>query len=328
VNAFIIGAGFTKAVIPTSPLNSDLLDTLAKRKPSDSAAPVLRDRYKTDDIEIALTRLDCDIAQGAPESSADDNLLRQRIETELGDYFSSFSASEELMAQSPWLTHLVDDAFKSRDIVISLNYDCVLEGLLDCRGKWSPNCGYGCYFNHPLVCNDGFKKSAVAVLKIHGSASFTNTPIQNKPGASTLDFVFNERFFPRSAKNIDFGSARAKGPYLIAPSYVKVPKLKITYLMLDALAASTNANNLIIIGSALRPEDGILRLIVTHFLRQPSWQKRKIIIVDPSATSIGDRIKDYWVVNVSNQIVPIQAPLQDSVADLLKRIESNSVRGA
>jgi hypothetical protein len=87
--------------------------------------------------------------------------------------------------------------------------------------------------------------------------------------------------------------------------------------MLDALAASTNANNLIIIGSALRPEDGFLTLIVTNFLHQPSWERRKIIIVDPSANSIADRLKDYWVVNVSNQILAIQKPLQNSVADLL-----------
>ena len=314
MNAFIVGAGFTRAVIPTCPLNGDLLNTLAQRKANDSADAELRARYKTDDIEIALTRLDCDIAQRAPESSAKGMLLRQRMETELGNYFSLFSASE--VAQPPWLTQLVDDAFASGDIVISLNYDCVLEGLLDYRDKWSPNCGYGCYFNHPLVCSDDFKKSAVTVLKIHGSASFTNTPIQNKQGAMA-DFVFKEHFFPHSAKNIDFSWARAKGTYLIAPSYVKVPKLKITYLMLDALAASTNANNLIIIGSALRPEDGFLTLIVTNFLHQPSWERRKIIIVDPSANFIADRLKDYWVVNVSNQVLAIQKPLQTSVADLL-----------
>jgi hypothetical protein len=51
------------------------------------------------------------------------------------------------------------------------------------------------------------------------------------------------------------------------------------------------------------------------------WQRRKVIIVDPSANSIGDRIKEYWVVNVSGQIVPIEALLEDSVADLIKRIE-------
>jgi hypothetical protein len=140
VNTFIIGAGFTKAVFPDAPLNRDLLDALAG-KSTDSAAAVLRDTYKTDDIEIALTRLDSDIAvfQGERGSLAEDgHKLRRRIETELGNYFSSFLASEELLAQSPWLAQFVDGVFTSGDVVISLNYDCVLEGALDCRGKWSP----------------------------------------------------------------------------------------------------------------------------------------------------------------------------------------------
>jgi hypothetical protein len=318
VNAFIVGAGFTRAVFPSSPLNSELLEALAQKKPDDSAARVLLDRYKTNDIEIALTKLDCD-AQSPGPLGGESLGLRKRIEKELGDYFSSFCASQELMAQSPWLAHFVDDAFTRRDVVISLNYDCVLEGILDCGNKWSPKGGYGSYFNPPLVRN--VSKSPVAVLKIHGSASFRNVPIQNKADVSLVEFVINEHFFPRSGKNIDFGWKGAKGPYLIAPSYVKVPEQpKIVYLMLEALAASTKAKNLVIIGTALRPEDGFLTLIVTNFLHQPSRDSRKIIIVDPCANSIGDRIEDYWRVNVSKQIVPIQAPLQTSVVDLVRTL--------
>jgi hypothetical protein len=114
-----------------------------------------------------------------------------------------------------------------------------------------------------------------------------------KPEAHSVEFVVNERFFPRSGKNKDFGwrmKAAENHPHLIAPSYVKVPRLRISYLMLDALAASAKTQKLVIIGSALRPEDGFLTLIVTSFLHQPSWQTRGIIIVDPSATSIADRL--------------------------------------
>ena len=199
------------------------------------------------------------------------------------------------MTQSAWLTHLVDEAFMSGNVVISLNYDCVLEGALDCRGKWSPRGGYG--FENPLVTNNDFCTSPVTVLKIHGSASFRDVPYANKPEAHSVEFVVNERFFPRSGKNKDFGwrmKAAENHAHLIAPSYVKVPRLRISYLMLDALAASAKTQKLVIIGSALRPEDGFLTLIVTSFLHQPSWQTRRIIIVDPSATSIADRLGNYW----------------------------------
>jgi hypothetical protein len=58
---FIIGAGFTKAVFPNAPINRDLLAALAVASPN-SATVALRQRYDTQDIEIALTRLDVEIA--------------------------------------------------------------------------------------------------------------------------------------------------------------------------------------------------------------------------------------------------------------------------
>lgn len=323
VNTFIIGAGFTKAVFSDAPLNRNLLDTLAE-KSTDSAAAVLRDTYKTEDIEIALTRLDADIAVSQDEQGSlakDGCKLRRRIETELGNYFSSFLASEELLAKSPWLAQFIDGVFTSEDVVISLNYDCVLEGALDCRGKWSPKGGYGYPFDHALVRDDEFSKSPVTVLKIHGSASFAIAPYGDKPEASAVNFNFDERFFPRSAKNTHFGFGAGTGrPYLIAPSYVKIPTVEMTYLMLEALSASATATNLVIIGSALRPEDGFLTLILANFLRQPSWRTRKVFIVDPAANAICSRLKKFWGVNVSDQIIPIEERLEASVSLLVKSL--------
>lgn len=293
MNVFIVGAGFTKAVFPDAPLNGNLLQVLANKSPT-SASQILRDRYMSEDIEIALTKLDVDIA-----SSRDQYLheLRRHIESELADYFSSFFASEDLMTRSHWLVQLIDCAFLPEDVAISLNYDCVLEGALDCREKWSPNGGYGSSLDNPLASNDKPSKSPVTVLKIHGSANFVIAPYAGKSTTRAVSFDYDERFFPRSAKNMHFGYGAGTGTgrsYVIAPSYVKIPTVEISYLMLDALTASTNANNLIIIGSALRPEDSFLTLLITNFLRQPSWRSRKIIVVGPEAESISNRLKDYW----------------------------------
>ncbi|MGH9962601.1 MAG: hypothetical protein ACREBC_36720, partial [Pyrinomonadaceae bacterium] len=319
MNVFIVGAGFTKAIFPDAPLNRDLLRVLAV-KPSASASAALRDRYKTGDIEIALTKLDVDVALSQEEEL---RKLRGRIESELADYFGSFCASEDLIAQSQWLANLVDDVFSSGDVAISLNYDCVLEGALDCRGKWSPNGGYGSSLDNPLASNDRTSKSPVLVLKIHGSANFIIAPYVDKPTATAVNFDFDERFFPRSAKNTHFGYGAGTGKgYVIAPSYVKIPKVEISYLMLDALTASTHAKNLIIIGSALRPEDGFLTVLVTNFLHQPTWRSRKIVVVDPEAESLSNRLKNYWGVNVANQILPISDLLETSVARLLAAIRN------
>jgi hypothetical protein len=319
MNVFIIGAGFTKAIFPDAPLNRDLLWVLAVKSPA-SAVPALRDRYKTEDIEIALTKLDVDMALSQEEEL---RKLRGRIESELADYFSAFCASEDLTAQSRWSGNLVDDVFSSGDMAISLNYDCVLEGALDCRGKWLPNDGYGSVLDNPLASNGRILKSPVTVLKIHGSANFISAPYVDKPTAGTVNFVFDERFFPRSAKNMHFGYGAGTGrSYIIAPSYVKIPTVEISYLMLDALRASTDAQNLIIVGSALRPENSFLTVLITNFLRQPTGRSRRIVIVDPEAESISNRLKNYWGVDVADQILPFSGQLQTSVTRLLTAIRS------
>lgn len=321
MKAFIIGAGFTKAVFPDAPLNAGLLQALAG-KSHDSPSVTLRDRYGTQDIEIALTRLDTDIAssQHAPEQLGSLRELRGRIENELASYFSSFRVSEDMISGSPWLVDFIDGALSSDDVAISLNYDCVLEGALDCGGKWSPNGGYGSLRN-PLVTDDRAPKSPVTVLKIHGSSNFVIAPYADNPAARAVNFEFDERCFPRSAKNTHFGYGAGTGrTYVIAPSYVKIPTVEISYLMLDALTALTKAKDLVIIGSALRPEDGFLTVLVTIFLRQPSWRDRKIIVVDPAAESICMALKRYWGVEVSSQILPIEGQLQTSLSHLMEAI--------
>jgi hypothetical protein len=139
------------------------------------------------------------------------------------------------------------------------------------------------------------------VLKIHGSASFAIAPYADNPEASAVNFAFDEHFFPHSAKNTHFAYGAGTGrTYLIAPSYVKVPTVEMTYLMLDALGASATVKNLVIIGSALRPEGGYLTVIFANFLRQRSWKMRRIFIVDPAANAISCRLKKFWGVDVSN----------------------------
>lgn len=289
---------------------------------------MLRKKYKTDIIEIALTKLDSDIADARQKSGANANReLRRQIEKELGEYFAKFAASEELLGKTSWLTQFIDQAFSPGDVVVSLNYDCVLEGALDCRGKWSPVGGYGCLFNEPRFANEGYSKSPITVLKIHGSASFKAAPDFVQPEVNPVSIVLNEHFFPHSCKNKTFNYGGQTGyTYLIAPSYVKVPAVEISYLMLDALRATAVAEKLIVIGSGLRPEDGFLTLMLTNFLHQPSWQKRRVVIVGPSAGDIGDRVKKFWGVNVSKQIALIEGSLQKSVPALLKSISKHKGR--
>jgi hypothetical protein len=80
------------------------------------------------------------------------------------------------------------------DIVVSLNYDCVFEGSLDCIGKWSPRGGYGDCLNNLLISDSDFDLSPVTVLKIHGSTSFKSAPYFNKPESRAVGFIFNKKW--------------------------------------------------------------------------------------------------------------------------------------
>jgi len=317
-NLFVFGSGFTRAAFPGAPLNRDLLSTLiAKRRAS---ASQLLDRYGVEDIEIALTRLDCDISaeEAAGDLRGPSRALRRRLETELAEYFLEFCASESLLTQSCWMTSFIDEGVKPRDVAISLNYDCLLEGALDCRGKWSPRGGYGFPVESPLFGRAEYRRSPVTVLKIHGSANFWIAPYADQPAAKTVGFLFDEQLFPRSGKGKHFGYGGGSGRrYVIAPSYVKVPTVEVTHMMLTALDAASKARNLAFIGSSLRPEDQFLTVLMTHFLRRRGWQHKRIVVVSPQAPRICERIRKYWGVDVSRQIRPIAKTIQASVDELL-----------
>lgn len=121
MNLYLIGCGFTKAIFPEAPLNNELLEALSSDKP-DCASKVLLEKYKTNDIEIALTRLDADIATAYyddEESFLELRGIRHGIEIDLGIYFSSYRATHELMVQTPWLTEFMKTAIFDGDVVIS-----------------------------------------------------------------------------------------------------------------------------------------------------------------------------------------------------------------
>ena len=317
MNLFLIGSGFTKALYPDAPLNDDLLTQLCKNS-ENSGCRKLFERYKINDIEICLTKLDIDKVSNRDEADALKS-LRNTVENELAKFFYDYVASKDLLASSVWANNFFQNAISEGDVVISLNYDCVFEGMLDLVGKWTPKGGYGKTFdNNPL--HAGHEKSPVTVLKIHGSASFMAEPnLKDNSKAETINFTINEHFFPKSGKDTEFGSDDDKSkPFIIAPSYVKIPALAISYLMLEALKASTEARKLIIIGCGLRPEDSFLTLLITNFL--DNKQNGKIIIADLKPDERRDKIQEYYEDDVKESFMLIEGNIENTVYQLITKI--------
>lgn len=133
-NLFIIGAGLTKAVFPTAPLNDDLLAQVVGSQPDNSPLGQVWSEYELSNIETLLTRFDLDLLTG--KSRFREN-HRDAVSKQLGEFVARFRFKQDV----PWLdplTRIISD----NDVIISLNYDCFLEGFLDFHEAWSPKGGY------------------------------------------------------------------------------------------------------------------------------------------------------------------------------------------
>ena len=327
-NFFIFGAGFTKSVFDNAPLNDQLVNALLDFNPS-SPLKTLSDQYHTHDIELLLTKLDIDIQQGQYDSE-----IRNKINGDIAGYFQRFRFKPGILDEIKWLRKFALNSFSNDDVIVNLNYECFLEGLLDYMGIWNPNEGYGVIHN-PLIDDSHVNVKNIQILKIHGSENFTQQPFLDKPENSSVTFEFSENIFPKSAANsflgprsvpVPFRKNHAVKPYIIAPSYVKIPVVEIFYLMIDAIEASKTSDKMIIIGSSLRPEDSFLWLLSTTFFRNPNWRNRKSIIIGPEANSIGNRIRQFWGGSVSNCLIEIPSKLENAIDELCALLNDSDAK--
>lgn len=318
-NLFLFGAGFTKAVFPDAPLNKDLLAKLCKNPTSCRVLRKYREEFKTDDIEILLTRLDLEITIPKAKRKIALQTARKAIERQLAKYFEQLRFKKEVVAHSTWLGDFVN-IFKPNDVVINLNYDCFLEGLLDYYEVWSPKGGYINVENILLDSPENSKN--ILIYKIHGSENFvisSGTPNKSK---RFISFLIDETIYPRSGKNIHFGGgAIDPDSYIIAPSFVKSPHVQVTDMINNAIKVAPYAKNMVIGGCSLRPEDPFIWLIITSFINKKLQTMKNLIIIDPKANNIRKEIESYWVGSTQHlNICPIPKTFQDGIGELLGKL--------
>ncbi len=283
---FLLGAGFTKAAQPSAPTNAELVSTLIEHIGETSQIQKYRALYKTDDIEVLLTRLDMDAASDAPKRSD-----RLAIEAELVSYFRSLRFTRAALDAAPWLCTFATELLGQDDAIITLNYDCFLEGLLDYCTVWTPNGGYDGVDN--ILGEARPNPKGIVIYKIHGSEHFRVSAVTDRPEQDAIAYEFDESIFPVSGAHSHFGGGIDSRPYVIAPSFVKLPHRQIALMMLKVLEFASRAHNLVIVGCGLRREDSFLWLLLSRFLARRD--EKRLVIVDPDAASISDRIYQYWI---------------------------------
>jgi hypothetical protein len=321
-NLFIIGAGFTKAVFPDAPLNDEFLGQVVGPEPNDSPLGKVWSEYGPLDIETLLTRLDLDLLAGKSHFSEDD---RNAVSNQLGDFVRRFRFKQDVEWLRP-LTQIISD----NDVIISLNYDCFLEGFLDFHGVWSPKGGYHHHVIPTCPWDDSLPDNPrnIRILKIHGSESFRRSSFLDKPESLTIHLSINSALFPRSGKNKNFGSLTDEGPYVIAPSFTKQFNVELQCLLLDATRFARVASNLIIIGCGLRPEDSYLWLVLTSFVYNPRWRNKRTFIVNPHASKTKKRIENFWGRKIFNQqnLVAIDLDFKSGISRLENALRDVAVR--
>jgi hypothetical protein len=319
-NLFLIGAGFTRSVFDNAPLNAELLKRLIEIH-TQSPLMTLSEVYSTEDIELLLTRLDIDILHGTRPKA-----VRSDIEVEIAQYFQKFRFTVTKLEECPWLKTFAKEVIRDGDVIVNLNYDCFLDGLLDHERIWHPHSGYGGIENI-LAEKTNDVHSTTQMLKIHGSEHFTLVECLDRPDFKSVVFEFNESIFPRSASHAQLGPRSILPnvrlprpgnpmPYIIAPSFVKVGSVELHYLLSHALQSAKNAKNLVIIGCGLRPEDSSLWTLLTIFLWQSEVQERKIVIVDPNAEVISNRIQSFFGNSLKKYIDTIPSDFKGALMKL------------
>jgi hypothetical protein len=309
---FLIGAGFTKAVIPQSPLNTELLEAISSEGGETLAK--YKNKYETDDIEKLLTQLDL-------EATENDEIRKDRytINSEISSFFAKFRFSEINATVPPWLETFALRVLNQNDSIVCLNYDCLLEGALDNFGVWSPNGGYARIKN---LLADSLPENSrnIRIYKIHGSENFVESSVIGKnPEQTAIGFYINPAIYPRSGAYSHFGGG-AKNPrlYIIAPSFVKIPHVDIAAMMLDLLRVAETAKNFVIIGCGMRPEDNFVWLLLTRFLNRVLDTRHRLIILGPGSENISKRISNYWVGDICrfSDVCIIPHGIEDGISTL------------
>ena len=309
-NLFLIGAGFTKAVFDVAPLNDGLLEDLISRYPK-SPLVEYQCRYHTNNIEVLLTRLDLETAELQSERLEQD---RQKINEEIAGYFQQFRFNEETFQKSEyrWLKSFAEELFKKNDAIITLNYDCFLEGLLDYYRIWTPNGGYCVVEVSVPGTSVPQNPHNISICKIHGSENFKESYVlneQGRTGQTQIDPIIDKTIYPVSGKNSCLGVVDNEFTvpisYIIAPSFTKIPHSQIEVMMVDALCAAAKSKNLIIIGCGLRPEDSFLWLLLASFLKNTTrvnvqhsidpgqGDRKKLLVEDLYAEQIEKKVRNH-----------------------------------
>lgn len=342
--AFILGAGFSKAISPVMPLTDELGDLLA------SADPNAFEGRQGGSFETWLSHR----AEAQPYLSTPDNLERQsvfaratsRIATTLDDRIA-----EALSAPlPPWLAQLLSLWHLHDADVLTFNYDTLVECAFDTLRFWDWRAETGFQWGSLLNYNPtgragssydefdgtGGPHRSFRLWKLHGSTNWFWTP-GDASGASAMRIALPGKFgAPKSADADDrHWMAPGREPLLVPPSALKSPYYanpvtrEVWSRGFEALLAS---DVITLIGYSLPPTDLTTVGMLGEALH--AGTAREVRVVDRAPSGIVERLRSLAPRRVAvveygqHDPNPAQAYVTGWLAEAAERVASRLSAGS
>lgn len=207
---------------------------------------------------------------------------------------------------------LVKELFDQNDVIITTNYDLLLDHLLDSADLWSPlGNGYGCAIEVDNFKNEKIKQNLknIRLLKIHGSFNFFQQELVSGGMSELISVLVNERhpdyldrhdLFSKSAKYIQLGvDSRAENlRAIVLPTYIKpfAPNRTAMKIWHEAQEAMRHASVVSIIGYSFPEPDQMMSFLMScpdanEFSREGRKLKINILNTKPEIYRVRNHIK-------------------------------------
>lgn len=222
----------------------------------------------------------------------------------LVDHFFSMKHAEDVQPQFNERRAYVHNAManlEDGDIVITINWDTVVERTLMEQGKWQPGDGYsfhvdiecGPQWNPQPIPDDLKKPSKVKVLKLHGSVGWFS---RNNNSIYLRYANFLQYLSIRGQEIRDKGELNI-GPHtnfiIICPSYLKKFENSLIQSIWDqAEEAILTADQIIVVGYSLPPADIAVRVLLNPLRRRISKKSVIVKVVDSKKATL-ERWRDF-----------------------------------
>jgi hypothetical protein len=299
--AFVLGAGFSRALSPDMPLTDELGMLVLDRIDGVDASRLPAKAFRDGDFEVWLSRLADDQPHLSHAENLENHALFARVSARIRDVLLERQHSV-LSGQEPeWLYELVSVLHARRTVAVSLNYDTLMESAVDTHVLWDVNMAQN-VTSHDILDDlpprsagsyrfNGQTAASLRLLKLHGSLNWYWAP--NDHTGATIGRWDSAGLFGAPQQEDEQGRRRSlpgRDPFIVPPATTKSDYYRnplTRELWRRAYEALLAADRLVLVGYSLPVGDLAMRGLIEDAVR---GREVSVDVVNPRATEVRDRL--------------------------------------